>query len=191
MNHSIKIEQAAPHDAPFVAQAIIEAIGRDHCVELVGSEDRLPELEAIFRELAEAEESQYSYRNTLRAVDTDGNTAGVCISYDGEHLARLREPFLKRVEERFGMDTTNVDDETDASEVYLDTLMVKPEYRGRGIASALLRASIEKARGIGKPAGLLVAYDNHDARRLYEHVGFKSIAPRSFFGIMMEHMQAL
>lgn len=191
MDNSIRIEAATQSDAPFVARAIVEAIGRDHCVEIVGSESGLSDLEDLFKDLAMAEVSQYSYRNTMRAVDAAGNTVGVCISYDGALLRELREPFLRRAHELFGMDTDNVDDETDSTEMYIDTLMVDPRYRGRGVASALLEVAVEKARSIGKPAGLLVAYDNPDARRLYERVGFKAIAPRPFFGIMMQHMQAL
>ena len=82
-----------------------------------------------------------------------------------------------------------MDDETDGSEFYLDTLAVLPEYRGRGIASALLKASIEKARKMGKPAGLLVDKDNTRARRLYESIGFEQIGERPFCYVMMDHLQ--
>lgn len=184
------IEAATKADAPFISEAIIEAIGTGNCVKIIGSEERLGELKGIFESLAREENTQYSYRNALRAVDADGNVAGVCIFYDGADLERFREPFLKHASARFGMDTEHVDDETDPSEVYIDTLMVRPEYRGRGIAAALLRAAIAKAHSIGKPAGLLVDYDNVRARRMYGRVGFEAVAPRPFFGIMMEHMQA-
>ncbi len=189
-NSAFAVERATKGDAPFISEAIIEAIGPDNCVEIIGSEERLGELKCIFEQLAGEENTQYSYRNALRAVDAAGNVAGVCIFYDGADLYSLREPFLKFASERFGMDAGNVDDETDPTEVYIDTLMVKPEYRGRGIAEALLRAAIERAHSMGKPAGLLVDYDNARARRLYERVGFATVAPRPFFGIMMDHMQA-
>ena len=71
----------------------------------------------------------------------------------------------------------------------LDTLAVLPEYRKQGIASALLKASIEKARKIGKPAGLLVEKENHNARRLYESLGFKKVGERPFAYVMMDHLR--
>lgn len=184
------IEAATATDAPLIAEAIVEAIGPGHCAEMIGSEHRLGELKEVFEQLARAEDTQYSYRNALRAVMPDGTVAGVCICYDGADLHRLRKPFVQLASVLFGVDAEHVDDETDATEVYIDTLMVRPEYRGRGIAGALLRAAMDKAHATGKPTGLLVAYDNPAAKRLYEREGFVTVAPRPFFGIMMEHMQA-
>ena len=82
-----------------------------------------------------------------------------------------------------------VEDETDASEFYLDTLAVLSEYRGRGIASLLLKGAIGRAAACGKPAGLLVDKDNNRARKLYERVGFRQIGERPFCYVMMDHMQ--
>ena len=82
----------------------------------------------------------------------------------------------------------DIDDETDSGEFYIDTLAVLPEYRGRGIASELLRASIRRAEAIGKPAGLLVDKENTRARRLYENIGFRKVGERPFCYVMMDHL---
>lgn len=61
---------------------------------------------------------------------------------------------------------------------WLHHLAVDPAYRGRGIATALLR-EVEarlKAKGCIK-INLLVFRDNLAARRLYEHLGYQEMTP--------------
>lgn len=183
------ITNARKDDVPFIARAIMDAVGEEICKSLAGDGHSLADVERLFTELAARDDSQYSYVNTLAAVDEDGKTLGVCVGYDGAKLDELRKPFFAYVREMLGKDLGDVEDETDGSEFYLDTLAVLPEYRGRGIASALLKASIEKARKMGKPAGLLVDKDNTHARRLYESIGFEQIGERPFCYVMMDHLQ--
>ncbi len=77
--NGITIEPATKQDAEFISQAIIEAIGREHCTEIIGSHDKLDDLAAIFMELARADDTQYSYLNALRAGASAGHVAGGCI----------------------------------------------------------------------------------------------------------------
>ncbi len=125
----------------------------------------------------------------LVAVDDDGTPVGVCVGYDGAKLHELRRPFFETVTEKLGHHFEGVEDECEPEEFYLDTLAVLPTYRGRGIASELLKAMIERARECGKPAGLLVDKDNPRARRLYERVGFVQVGERPFIHVLMDHMQ--
>jgi ribosomal-protein-alanine N-acetyltransferase len=56
---------------------------------------------------------------------------------------------------------------------------VAPSYRRRGVAGALLRASIERCRTIGAQQMFLeVAVDNQDAQRLYCEHGFERVGTR-------------
>ncbi len=185
----MQIIPARPSDAPFIGRAVVAAIGIDHSQHLAGHGHTVDEITRVFTELAATDGAQYSYRNTLVALDDDGDVMGVCVAYDGAGLAPMREHFLRLMRERFGFDTSRVQDETDASEFYLDSLCVFPEYRGRGIASALIEATAERARRAGKPLGLLVDKENPRARRLYERVGFREVGERPFMGIVMDHLQ--
>ena len=185
----MKIINARKEDASLIARSVMAGVGAEICNDLAGANHTLDDVERLFTELAEREDSQYSYLNTLVAVNDEGKAVGACICYDGAKLHELRKPFFEAVMRILDKDMTDVQDETDPLEVYLDTLAVLPEYRKQGIASALLKASIEKARKIGKPAGLLVEKGNHNARRLYESLGFKKVGERPFAYVMMDHLR--
>lgn len=185
----MKIINARKSDAPLIARSIMDAVGVEICNDLAGQDHTLADVERLFTLLAEREDSQYSYLNTLAAVDDDGKAVGVIVSYDGALLHELRKPFFQLVKTELGRNLDNVDDETDADEFYLDTLAVLPEYRGRGIASMLLKGAVERASKAGKPAGLLVDKENERARRLYESIGFRQVGERPFCYVMMDHLQ--
>lgn len=185
----MKIINAKKEHAPLIARSVMAGVGEEICRDFAGEHHSLDDVEQLFTELAQRDDSQYSYLNTLVAVTDNGEAVGACISYDGAKLEELRKPFFEAVSRLLDKDMSDVQDETDSSEFYLDTLAVLPEYRKQGIASALLRASVEKARAAGKPAGLLVEKENVRARRLYESLGFKPVGERPFAYVMMDHLQ--
>ncbi|MBD5334675.1 MAG: GNAT family N-acetyltransferase [Duncaniella sp.] len=184
----MKIINARKTDAPLIARSIMDAVGEEICSGLATNGHSLDDVERLFTSLALREDSQYSYLNTLTALDDSGKAVGVCVGYDGSRLHELREAFFEEAEKQLGIEMGDIDDETDSGEFYIDTLAVLPEYRGRGIASELLRASIRRAEAIGKPAGLLVDKENTRARRLYENIGFRKVGERPFCYVMMDHL---
>lgn len=186
-----KIIPARRGDAPAIAEAIMMAVGPEICLEFAGSAERMPLVKETFTCLAARDDSQYSYRNSFVALDDDGEVAAVVISYDGEELAHLRRAFIAVANRVMGYNMKEEDfhDETSPDEVYLDTIAVFEPHRGKGIAHRLIDMVVDKAAAIGKPVGLLVDYDNPNARALYVECGFKSVGERPFASTMMEHMQ--
>ena len=82
-----------------------------------------------------------------------------------------------------------MDDETQAGELYLDSLAVLPEYRCRGIAKDLLLATMKRANQLGLPVvGLLVDKDNPKAEELYTSVGFRYVNDSQWGGHSMKHL---
>lgn len=186
------IQPASIHHATAIADAIITAITPELCVELLCDDKHgIEDVHNMFEALARLEDSQYSYRNTLVAVTADGKVAGVLVRYDGARLASLRKAFIEEYKRSMGhtIDESTIPDETDASEIYLDSLAVLPEYRGKGIASALIAEASRQAQITGKPLGLLVDKHNANARRLYEKSGFICMGERFFLNELMDHMQ--
>lgn len=173
----------------MIAQSVMAAIGDEICLGLAGEKNTLDDVRRMFTTLAGRDDSQYSYLNTLAAVTDEGETVGVCVGYNGALLHELRKAFIEEAKKELGLEFDEMEDETDPSEFYLDTLAVNPEYRGQGIAKKLLRASIDRAAEIGKPAGLLVDKTNANARRLYESIGFRQVGERPFCFVLMDHLQ--
>lgn len=188
------IENASKADASFIADAIIAAVGPEITAGLAGDNHTEKDVHDIFRRLAEREDSQYSYRNARVARNDDGEAMGVCVSYDGADLKRLRVPFFEEANSVLGWGLTpeeieSLPGETSDDEFYLDTLMTLPGFRGRGVAKALISDASDKARRTGKPLGLLCDIDNDRARRLYDSLGFKEYGLRPFAGHEMHHLR--
>lgn len=189
----IKTEQAQRADAPHIARMIMEAMNLDCCQWFAGPHHTLADFERLMTRLVERDDSQYSYLNTIVAADYaesgQRTVAGICVSYDGAKLHELRKAFVDSAREAFGIDYSNIDDETSAGEFYADSLCVLPEYRGQGIASKLLLATVEKGRQLGLPTGLLVDNGNPLAEKLYKRLGFQVVGEHTWGGHNLRRMR--
>ena len=186
----MEIQAAQKHQALSIARLIMQAMNYDCCRYFTGPDHTLDDFERVMTELVLADNTQYSYLNTLVAIDADGGLCGACVSYDGARLHELRRPCFDAFKANFGFDTGRIGDETQAGELYLDSIAVFENYRGKGVATALLQASIEKGRTLGLPAvGLLVDKGNPKAETLYLRVGFKYVGDSSWGGHEMKHLQ--
>ena len=208
----IEILEATKSQAAEIARLIMTAMTDDCCLyfcgEGYGLEDltsgracsrsaeqaslRRSRLLASFYKmmtmLVEREDSQYSYRNTLVAMDAE-RVVGIAVSYDGGRLHKLRRAFIEAAKEHIGKDHSDMDDETQAGELYLDSLAVLPEYRRQGIARKLLLATKERADRLGLPCvGLLVDKDNPVGEALYTSVGFQYVNDNQWGGHPMKHL---
>ena len=186
----ITIEQAQISQAPDIARLIMEAMNHECCLYFAGAEHGLLGFHGLMTDLVCRTDSQYSYLNTLVALNAQREVIGVCTSYDGACLHRLRVAFVQGCLARFNRDFGNMDDETAAGELYVDSLAVDARYRGKGIAKTLLKATIEKAKQLQLPAvGLLVDKGNPKAERLYASVGFQYVDDNQWGGHAMRHLQ--
>jgi ribosomal protein S18 acetylase RimI-like enzyme len=174
----ITIRTAQIGDAELIATAVCMAVGYD----------REHPIYPVFRELAEREMTQYSYRNALVA-EVDGVAAGALVGYDGARLKELREPIFPLLEKYLG-EALQIEDECEAGEFYLDSLGVLPEFRGLGVGSQLLTAMRDRAFSEGhQRVGLIVDFDNPRAERLYTSLGFQRVGEKRFLGHRMWHLQ--
>jgi ribosomal protein S18 acetylase RimI-like enzyme len=168
----LNIRAAAIGDAEPAAQLIFEAI-HDIAYQLTGEttqEEAVKALAELFRE----EGNRFSSKQIL-AAEVDGKIAGIILCYYGSEADRLDAPVAERLRKRTGNPNPPIDKEADEDEYYIDSIAVFPEYRGRGIAKALLSAA-EKAGaalGYGRIA-LNVEYGNESAARLYQSIGYLS-----------------
>lgn len=186
-NENISIRGARPDEAARIADLIIMAMTEECCLHFCGPGHDIRDFRRVMTSLVSRLDTQYSYNNTLVATIED-NIVGICVSYDGALLHLLRQPFIDAAQQEWGMDHSSIPDETQAGELYIDSLAVDPAYRGRGIASLLLRATIDKSRALGLPStGLLVDVGNPKAEALYNKVGFQYAGTNSWGGHGMKH----
>ena len=187
-NENISIRGARPDEAARIADLIIMAMTEECCLHFCGPGHDIRDFRRVMTSLVVRSDTQYSYNNTLVATIED-NIVGICVSYDGALLHLLRQPFIDAAQQEWGMDHSSIPDETQAGELYIDSLAVDPDYRGRGIASLLLRATIDKSRTLGLPStGLLVDVGNPKAEALYNKVGFQYAGTNSWGGHGMKHL---
>lgn len=184
----IEIQEATKSQAAEIAHLIMTAMTDDCCLYFCGEGYGLEDFRKMMTMLVEREDSQYSYRNTLVAMDAD-RVVGVSVSYDGSRLHELRRAFIEAAKTYLGRDHSGMDDETQAGELYLDSLAVLPEYRRQGIASRLLIATKERATRMGLPCvGLLVDNGNPAGEALYSSVGFRYVNDNHWGGHPMKHL---
>lgn len=72
----IQIEQATPDKASHIASLIMEAMNAQCCQNFAGPQHTLVDFHRMMTKLVEMEDSQYSYKNTLVAMSTDGILVG-------------------------------------------------------------------------------------------------------------------
>ena len=184
----MSIKEAAKEQSTEIANLIMTAMTDDCCLYFCGNGYGLDDFRKMMIKLVEMEDSQYSYKNALVAMD-ENKVIGISVSYDGARLHELRRKFIKAAKEHIGKDHSDMDDETQAGELYLDSLAVLPEYRRQGIAKKLLLATKDRANRMGLPCvGLLVDKDNPVGEALYTSVGFHYMNDDQWGGHPMKHL---
>lgn len=185
---SYNIRSGRPDEAAAVATLIMEAMNHDCCQWFAGPHHTLDDFHRLMTALVRRTDSQYSYLHTHVAV-VDKEVVGVCVAYDGARLHELRQAFIDGARQSFGMDHSGIDDETSTGEYYIDCLCVAAPYRNQGIATALIKAVVNKARSIGIPSvGLLVDSGNPKAEHLYTQIGFRYFDDNVWGGHPMRHL---
>ncbi len=188
MKRDITIRKSEKSEAASIARLIMDAMTDECCLYFCGDGHGLDDFHAMMTTLVERDDSQYSYRNTLVAVDGE-TVVGIAVSYDGGRLHQLRRAFIDTAKRYLDKDHSGMDDETQAGELYLDSLAVLTTYRRQGIAKKLLRATKEKANDMGLPyVGLLVDKGNPTGEALYASVGFVYRNDSMWGGHAMKHL---
>lgn len=166
----LTIRDARYEDAEFVGWTMLTALGIP------------PESEFNKIDVWRQEDILYSWTRARIAM-VDGEPAGCLISYPGEEYARLR---IRTWELIFGStedDAEKYDSETFPGEYYLDSLAVRPEYRGHGVGSALLLDGVEKGHTKNYDRiTLIVDIEKPENIALYERLGFRKESQMTFFG---------
>ena len=178
----IEIKEAIIEQSAEIADFIMTAMTDECCLYFCCEGYGLEDFRRMMTMLVEREDSQYSYRNTLVAMDKS-RIVGISVSYNGGHLHQLRRAFIEAAREQLGKDHGNMEDETQAGELYLDSLAVRSDYRRQGIATSLVLATKKRADLLGLPCvGLLVDTANPKGQMFYDSIGFRQVEDNRFWG---------
>lgn len=132
---------------------------------------------------------RYGYENAY-VYEKNGEIAGVLFGYPGEWEMLIDGP-LQAAMLKHGLNYEKlfVEYETLPGEWYLDTLVIHPDYRRQGIATALIQHAIgvAKEKEFVKIA-LNCETDNKGAFHLYEKCGFKPVTKLVLSGHVYWHM---
>ena len=85
----IEVREATKNLAAEIACLIMTAMTDDCCLYFCGEGYGLEDFRKMMTILVEREDSQYSYQNTLVAMDAE-QVVGISVSYDGGCLHELR-----------------------------------------------------------------------------------------------------
>lgn len=180
------IRKAIITDAYDIATLMMMAM--DNIVyKMIGKENEAEGIQFLVNLIIQPN-NQYSYEH-IWVYEKEVQVLGMINIYDGDQLDILRKPVLATIQV-LGVDIGTIEDETSAGEMYIDTLAVRLEARGQGIAHQLLQHIIQKyvieEKGI---VGLLVHVANPQAKVLYQKVGFKKVGIKYLLGEQLEHLQ--
>lgn len=183
------ITAARKDQSKDIASLIMKAMNYECCKNFAGPKYTLDDFYRMLIRLVEREDSQYSYLNTIVAINSKG-VVGIIVSYDGGMLKELRKAFIYEAKKEFGIDYSKMEDETQKDELYIDSLAVSEDYRNLGIATSLIKEVIKKSKSLGiKKTGLLVDTGNPKAENLYTSIGFKYVDNKCWGGHNMKHLQ--
>ncbi|WP_127531270.1 GNAT family N-acetyltransferase [Paenibacillus kobensis] len=182
----MKLREAAIEDALPVTRLIYEAI-HDIAYQLTGETTKEQAIAAL-AELFRMPGNRFSAKQVVVAEE-DNRIAGMILCYHGSEADRLDAPIAERLRQRTGNPSPVIDQEADEDEYYIDSIAVFPEFRGRGIAKALLQAAEEAAAALGwDRIALNVEYGNDRAASLYRSAGYTPDKTITINGSSFYHM---
>ena len=166
------IRPAVKEDAVPAARLLYDAL-HDVAHQLTGQESE-QEAIAVLEWFIQQEEGRLGYRQALIS-EVEGKVAGIIVTYAGDEAVQLDRLIVERLRKLKNDPSISLDKEADEDEYYIDTLSVSPQYKGKGIGTALIKAAENRARERGyDKIALAVATYNTRAHGLYLRSGYET-----------------
>lgn len=182
----MNIRAAVQGDHKILAKLIVQAMEDLACAFVRNANIEIAHL--AFEHLCAQQDNLYSYQNARVLIDENG-LAGAISGYDGAKLLELRKPVFDYFTTEYGFEGA-MEEETQAGELYIDTLSVMPDRQGRGYGKLLINEFIQYASDNQfERVGLLVDKENPLAKKLYERLGFSKVGDKALLGGHYEHLQ--
>ncbi len=185
LKENFMIRAAKPEDKHAIAE-LSYIIWQDMELPIVQRFDKAQVISWLEQCIAEIPYRTY-YKN-VRVYEEEGTVMGCIVTYYGKDEMTLEQNWLKLdlPKEAKAIGTPLPLQEAEDDELYIETVAVFEAYRGKGIATQLMKAVIEdpKYRKISLSCDLV----NTGAMLLYERLGFKREGKIDLYGHDYYHM---
>ncbi len=184
------LRNATENDVRFLATCLMEAMGgmvMERMQEGTLTEEDERRI-GILTEICRRDDTLYSWRFGIVAETADGCPVGASIAYPGDDYHQRMLTSFSLAKKMVSFDVQTMEDESQAGEMYLDTLAVVPSFRRRGVAQALMRHWLHQAEKKGLTATLACARNNDKAHALYESMGLRDASLVFIFGDYYQKM---
>jgi len=183
MNTSISIRPAVLADSDPVIKLIYLSMGIE--ADWLFGQEKGHSTPQVLTDLFLKRGNRVSYPLSHLA-EQNGKTAGLLLAYPGSMLSRFNWMTGWHLLGVFGLAATarlarrQLDygdlKEAERDEFYVSNLGVFPELQGKGIGTLLMAFAEGMARKAGlQKCSLIVTFGHENARRLYEHLGYKVV----------------
>lgn len=179
------IRQAKKSDNQAIAE-LSYIIWKDMELPIVKQFKKAQVIEWLKQSISEIPYRTY-FKNVL-VYEVEGEVAGCIITYQGKDELTLEANWnlLSLPQEAKDLGTPLPLKEAKDDELYIETVAVFPRFRGKGIATMLMKAIIENKDHQKK--SLSCDFDNEGAYQLYQRLGFKTEGTIDLYGHMYRHM---
>ena len=185
----MEIREAIPADAEeavYLMNLAIDEIGQ----ALTGEKEEAAIIE-VMASFFRKKQNRLSYENTL-VVEENSEIIGVIVVYHGSEADQLDWPLIEQVRLKTGNSDLLIDKEAEPEDYYIDTVCVKPGYRGSRLGSILIAAAEKRGRELGYGRmSLNVEEENKGARALYQKLGYQEVGKKPIYGHSYEYMVKL
>jgi ribosomal protein S18 acetylase RimI-like enzyme len=183
-SENLTFRPAVPEDASVAGQLIFETFPKVATFLIgLGNEERA---KTIITRLFGLPGHRFSYQVT-RIAQYEGRIIGLMVVYGGKLHSKLDKKLDKlvlkqyRLRGRFALIARAWplmwEKEVSRDEFLVGNLAVRNRYRGKGAGTVMLDRIEELAGAAGySKVALRVAIENQSARKLYERVGYKTVA---------------
>ncbi len=179
------IRKAKIEDAELIAEHLFVAM-EEILYKFIGTENAF-EAKSLLNYFIKKEDNQYSYANCYVA-EINGQIIGAICIYDGAELEILRQPIIDYVKSNYNVNF-NPENETQKGEMYIDSIGIATNSRGKGIGTSLLQFIIATYSEDNRTIGLLVEFNNSSAEKLYLNLGFQFVGNKILAGKKLKHLQ--
>ena len=182
------IRQAKKTDAVKLSE-LMYIIWHDMQIPLVENNSKEKVLKIIQQSIEEG-----NYRNhykNMHVYEVEGNIAGFINCYSGDEEKQLEDNWHNiDFKEEFKLEGTPLPEkEANEGDLYIESIAVFSDYRGRGIATKLIDYIFDYGRNQGyETVTLNCEVDNEGAMKLYRNLGFEPLHDRVLSGHDYKYM---